>query len=115
MSKLAELIAQDQEIIERRGGITLKKFKDHDGVGKIVAVKNGPRVTSGQLVVLGQKVFANGRYGAPNGTMGIVIGLNLPYEDDRTSDILVVWFEGFEHEHHMKFKDLEGLPIGFLT
>lgn len=61
----------------------------------------------GSLAVnLGQRVYANGHFGPPDGTLGIVIGINLP-GDGRTTNCIDVWFEGECQVLHMKFKDLQ--------
>lgn len=64
------------------------------------------RVNDRTVVNLGQKVYSNGKFGTPNGTMGLVVGIHLP-GDGRTSNIIDVWFEGEHIPLHMKFKDLQ--------
>jgi len=56
---------------------------------------------------LGQRVYSNGRFGPPKGTLGIVVKIGIPYEDGRTNDVIVVHFEGESSSIHMKFRDLD--------
>lgn len=76
----------------------------------VVEKDNGGRIVSAQIdgrkVNLGQKVFSNGRMSIPNGTVGIIVEINEPYTDGRTSNILEVWFEGYREPYSMKTKDI---------
>ncbi len=64
------------------------------------------RVSNGREIRLGQRVYANGRFGAEDGTLGLVTNLATPFSGCRTSDIIDVWFEGFDSAISMKAKDL---------
>ena len=54
----------------------------------------------------GQVVIANGKFGAKEGTRGIVIKIHRPYANGKTSNVIEVHFEGHRFSHHMKFHDL---------
>jgi len=57
---------------------------------------------------IGQVVYANGRYGPPFHTLGLVTKIIDPrVEKGFTRNIIVVHFEGCITETFMKFKDLE--------
>ena len=46
--------------------------------------------------------------------MGLVIELEIPYENGRTDNVIIVWFENYQGRSSMKFKDLEPVPVGSL-
>lgn len=111
-----KVIKNEYEVIEIRD-ITIQRLKGNDAKEGIVAIKYGPKNTPGPIITLGQKVFASGRYRVKKGTMGIVIQLDLPYENGTTSDIIDVWFENFISSSLMKFEDLkiDKMPFGLLS
>ena len=88
------------EVVRRSGCDVTKDGK------RIVAVLFGI-AGIGRNIELGQKVYSNGRIFAPKGTLGIVVGLHMPSESGRTSNIIEVWFEGFQNTREMKLKDLQ--------
>ena len=55
---------------------------------------------------LGQRVTANGRFGAPKGTVGVILRIIRPWENGRTSNFLAVEFPR-QRAISMKPKDLE--------
>lgn len=57
-------------------------------------------------VKLGQRVCSNGRFGALKGTLGIIVEIKVPRENGRTTDVIVVRFEGARSPTHMKFHEL---------
>jgi hypothetical protein len=65
------------------------------------------QINGSSVVHLGQKVYANGRFGPADGTLGIVVGIDIPGENGRSTDIIEVWFEGEQSPLHMKTKDLQ--------
>ena len=73
-----------------------------DGDGRIISATD----VSGQTFDLGQTVVANGRFAALMGTVGTLIEIQRPWTDGRTSDFLVVLFDGHKVPSHMKPKDL---------
>lgn len=66
------------------------------------------KVSGGSLAVgLGQRVYSNGQFGPPDGTLGIVVGIEIPGHNGHTTNIIKVWFEGQYQPLRMKFKDLQ--------
>ncbi len=63
-------------------------------------------IVSGLEVKLGQRVYSNGQFGVPKGTLGLVVEIKAPRENGRTSDVVVVHFEGGCSPTHMKFHEL---------
>ncbi|HXV26704.1 MAG TPA: hypothetical protein VD862_01625 [Candidatus Paceibacterota bacterium] len=62
----------------------------------------------GRSFRLGQRLTANGRFGAPRGSVGVLVQIHRPFYDGRTSDILKVLFENpVALVVNMKIKDLE--------
>ncbi len=112
MSTVLDIIESSQEIVSCDAGYKVKRFKHDVVAGRITALQHGE--TSGPIAHLGQKVFSNGRFAATKGTMGIVVDLKMPYENGKTGDVIVVWFENHQAAKHMKFHDLEQVQVGRL-
>lgn len=68
---------------------------------KILSVKLGEKE-----IKLGQRVYSNGAFATPAGTMGLVVGIEFPHQWGRSSNIIRVWFEGYDMPDNMKFKEL---------
>ena len=66
-----------------------------------------------QTVCLDQRVLSNGRTHVPKGTLGTVVRIEYPYIAGRTSDVLVVRWDGRSEVSSTKMKDivcLESMP-----
>ncbi len=87
------------------GSYRLERFA---GSGPVISIKI---IASNLEVKLGQRVYSNGRFWAPKGTLGIVVGIGVPFENALTTDIIVVHFEGDYCPVHMKFRDLDFAPL----
>lgn len=61
----------------------------------------------GREVKLGQRVYSNGRILVPEGVLGIIVKINEPDCEGRTTNIFDVWFEDHDHTTSMKIKDLK--------
>lgn len=73
--------------------------------GEIVALRNS---TVRKIVVrVGDEVIANGRFGAPEGTNGIVMSLQEPFTNGLTYDVIGVAWMGRGTVQDMKLKDLD--------
>jgi len=79
---------------------------------------DGERVTAlivpgGTILTLGEIVVFNGRFGAPEGTVGTVTKIRKPFANGLTSDVLDVKTRSGREVAHVKPKDLiEGADIG---
>lgn len=89
---MEELVEVHGQVIKRNIGGICTQYRINGGAKK---------------VDLGQRVYSNGRFGPPDGKMGIVIGIHLPGENGHTMDIIQVWFEGEQMSLSMKYKDLQ--------
>lgn len=56
---------------------------------------------------LGEKVYARGVIFAEAGTMGLIINIARPHHEDRTTNVLDVFFEGQTGISKMKPRDLQ--------
>ncbi len=78
---------------------------------KVTRLKDGINIkceiNGSKPITLGQRVYSNGRFGPPAGTIGIVIGIHLPGHDGYSTNVFEVWFEGERGPLDMKTKDLQ--------
>ncbi len=72
----------------------------HENGTCVLAISHG-----GYRIYRGKMVISNGRF-APKGRRGIVIEINVPYSNDKTSNVIEVHFEDENSARLMKFRDL---------
>lgn len=90
-----------KRIVLQRNGLTFEMSEG--GNWDKVYADNHPEYA----LCLGKMVTANGRFAVREGTRGIIVKINLPYEEGRTVDIIDVWFEKAHGPSSMKHKDLK--------
>jgi len=105
-------ISSERQLFRTQNSITPADTESVEVHGHTVRRYIGGIVTqcqiNGSVVVhLCQRVYSNGRFGPPAGTMGIVAGIDIPGENSRSTNIIEVWFEGEQSPLHMKTKDLQ--------
>jgi hypothetical protein len=91
-------ISETEESVEVHGH-TVRRY--------IGGIATQCQINGSVVVHLGQRVYSNGRFGPPAGTIGIVAGIDIPGENGRSTNIIEVWFEGEQSPLHMKTKDLQ--------
>lgn len=84
-------------------GRDVSGFVLEETMGVIIAVRS-----NSQRIEVGQRVYSNGRMFRPEGCGGTVVGIVEPYTHGRSSDILLVRWDGSDaHCLSAKFKDLD--------
>ncbi|RME58269.1 hypothetical protein D6779_06900 [Candidatus Parcubacteria bacterium] len=90
--------------VRARGGYTLRRY--HNGIIKSIASPaTAQEIAVGDIVVL-----LNAHLYVPRGAKGIVLKIQEPYQDGRTSDVISVHFFGYPLPP-LKMKPEEVIPI----
>ena len=93
---------------DNRGRVCLGDSLGDRGGGKILSISQDPIYSK---ITVCDMVYSRGRpFGPREGTVGYVVRINRPYQNNATSDVIEVAWDGHETSMSMKLEELRLWP-----